>query len=345
MTGNGLARTDDTPIDGEILPPLSADAVARLRELVAVFDTPEARTDDELAEQYRRAALSPATRRAYRTDYRLFCAWALARGREPLPATSATVAAFIAVEAKAGRSVSTIEGRLAAIRMAHLIQQMDPPTTSAEVILALQGIRNTHGKPPEKKAPATVDVLDQLVASCGPDLRGRRDRAVLLLGFAGAWRRAELVAIERHHIKPAEGGITILVPNSKTDQAGEGVTIAIPRGDRLCPVTALEEWLTAAEIIEGPIFRGLDPAGTVSPRALSGQSVALIVKRRALAAGLDPADLAGHSLRAGFLTAASAGGANLFAMMDQARQKSVQTTRGYVRRGNPFEGHAGKGLL
>jgi len=345
MTSNPLARANDTSIDGEILPPLSADGVARLRDLVAVFDTPDPRTDDELAEQYRRAALSPATRRAYRADYRIFCAWALARGREPMPASPATVAAFIAVEAKAGRSVSTIEGRLAAIRMAHLIQQRDPPTNSAEVILALQGIRNTHGKPPEQKAPATVDVLDQLVASCGPDLRGRRDRALLLLGFAGAWRRSELVAIERHHIKPAADGLTILVPSSKTDQAGEGSVVAIPRGDRLCPVVALEDWLKAAAIIEGPIFRGLDPAGTVSPRALSDQSVALIVKRHAFAAGLDPAEFAGHSLRAGFLTAAAADGRNLFAMMDQARQKSVQTTRGYVRRGNPFDGHAGKGLL
>ena len=297
------------------------------------------------AQDYARERHAPATRRAYRTDYRLFSLWARGRGLVSLPAEPATVAAFLASEADAGRSVSTLEHRMAAIRYAHLLAGHEAPTTTEVVRATLAGIRRTRAVRPVQKTPATVDLVEALVSGCGEDLHGRRDRALLLLGFAGAFRRSELAAIEREHLTWEQMGLRIFLPSSKTDQEGRGEEVAVLRGERLCPVLALDSWLEAACILGGPIFRAVLPGGKVSVMPLSDRSVALIVKRRALAAGLDPDGFSGHSLRAGFLTSAAEAGAGLFAMMDVSRHKSVETVRGYIRRADAFKNHAAKGLL
>jgi site-specific recombinase XerD len=184
-----------------------------------------------------------------------------------------------------------------------------------------------------------------MVALAPESLAGLRDRALLLLGFAGALRRSELVALDVADIAETKTGLLVTIRRSKTDQEGEGATIAIARGDVACPARALLEWLDAAGIKAGPIFRPVNKACMVAAERLTDRSVANIVKAYAVRAGFDASTFSGHSLRAGFLTSAAAKGASIFKMMDVSRHKSVDTVRGYVRDAELFKDHAGAGLL
>jgi integrase len=184
------------------------------------------------------------------------------------------------------------------------------------------------------------------MARVTPDsLVGLRDRAILLLGFAGALRRSELVALNVADIEPSDGGLRVNIRRSKTDQEGEGTVIAIVVGITDCPAKALIAWLSAAAIIEGPVFRPINKAGKVSRRRLSDRSVANVVKFYAGRIGLDARVFSGHSLRSGFLTSAAANGASIFKMMDVSRHKSIDNLRAYVRDAELFKNRAGAGLL
>jgi integrase len=184
-----------------------------------------------------------------------------------------------------------------------------------------------------------------MLERCDGSLIGLRDRALLALGFAGAFRRSELVALEVADLEPMADGLRVTIRRSKTDQEGIGQEIAIPRGCRIEPVLAVESWLAASGISEGPIFRQIKKGGHIQPEALSGHSAAVIVKRRARAAGLDPSTFAGHSLRAGFLTSAAEAGSSVLKMVEVSRHKSVDMLTTYVRRSNLFREHAGAAFL
>jgi site-specific recombinase XerD len=147
-----------------------------------------------------------------------------------------------------------------------------------------------------------------LVATAPDKLAGLRDRTLLPVGFGGALRRSELVALDVEDIQETETGLLVKIRGSKTDQERTGVTIAIARGDVACPAGALREWLDAAGIEVGPIFRPIDKAGTMRPSRLTDRSVANIVKAYAERAGFDASAFSGHSLRAGFLTSAAGKG-------------------------------------
>lgn len=183
-----------------------------------------------------------------------------------------------------------------------------------------------------------------MVAKAGTDLKGFRDRALLLLGFAGAFRRSELVALNVEDLDFCDGGLRVTIRRSKTDQEGQGATIAIARGSVACPVDAVRAWIKATSIMDGPLFRPVTRTGKISARRLSARAVAELVKAHARRAGLKAADFSGHSLRSGFLTSAAARGASIFKMMDVSRHKSVDTLRGYVRDAEMFRDHAGDGL-
>jgi integrase len=179
-----------------------------------------------------------------------------------------------------------------------------------------------------------------------PDsLTGRRDRALLLIGFAGAFRRSELVGLTVEDVDRRPEGLMIRLGATKTDQEGRGAHVPIPNGSRLRPVEALDAWLEAAGIATGPLFRAIGKGGRLSVQPLTPQSVALIVKRAAKAAKLDPKIFAGHSLRAGFVTSALETGADVLAAADQGRWRKLETVREYDRRAKAFKNHAGKGFL
>ena len=187
----------------------------------------------------------------------------------------------------------------------------------------VRGIRRSIGTAPARKSPATADVVTQMLALCPATLRGRRDAALLALGFAGAFRRSELVAMTVADLVDAPDGYRVMIRRSKTDQEGAGQEIAIPRGCRIEPVKLVQAWLQAAGITEGPVFRPVLKGSRVLEEPLSGHSAAAIVKRYALAAGLDPSAFAAHSLRAGFLTSAAESGASVLKMVEVSRSRAV----------------------
>jgi site-specific recombinase XerD len=301
---------------------------------------PELTRAAELAREEKAAS----TRRAYRSDFRIFESWCQDRGVSSLPAAAETVAAFLAHDVKAGSRPSTLGRRVSAIRYAHKLAGHPAPTDDERVKATMRGIRRTVGIAPRKKTPATAERIVSMAIATGTDMKGLRDRTVLLMGFAGAFRRSELVALNVEDLEESELGFKVIIRHSKTDQEGAGQTIAITRGSVACPVAALKAWLAAAGITAGPIFRSVKKGGAVGGR-LPAQSVADILKTYAERVGLDPALFAGHSMRSGFLTSAAKRGASIFKMMDQSRHRSVETLRGYVRDAEIFKEHAGAGLL
>ena len=297
-----------------------------------------------LASGFARAEKAPNTRKAYRSDFALFEAWCARHRVTALPARPETLAAFIATEALRSKA-STIQRRMAAIRHAHKLLGLPSPTDDERVKATARGIRRTIGAATAQKAPATRDRLLAMVAGKDRSIADLRDRSLLLLGFAGAFRRSELVALDVTDIVVTRQGLRVFIRRSKTSQDGAGVTIAIARGKRACPVKALNAWLAAAAVTKGPLFRRVNKAGRVLPDRLTAQSVALIVKARARRAGLAAEQFSAHSLRAGFLTSAAKSGASIFKMMDVSRHRSLQTLKGYIRDHELFANHAGSGLL
>ena len=211
----------------------------------------------------------------------------------------------------------------------------------------LKGLRRTLGTKQKKKQPAAAGALLAMVSTFGVDLRGLRDRALLTVGWHGALRRSELVALDAADAQFVAEGLVIELARSKTDQEGAGEFKGLPFADNaaLCPARSLRAWLTAAGISEGPVFRGITSRGVVRPGRMTDRSVALIVKRAALAAGLDGDAFAGHSLRAGFMTEAGAQGRALHEIMAQSGHKSERIARGYIRHGDLFKRNAAKGLV
>ncbi|WP_439365494.1 site-specific integrase [Bradyrhizobium sp. DASA03005] len=295
---------------------------------------------------FAKAEKAPATRKAYETDFRLFRAWCESRGASALPANPETLAAYLAHGAAEGAMVSTLSRRVAAVRYAHKLASLPTPSDAEAVKATLRGIRRTIGAAKVKKAPAVVARIKAMVETCPNTLTGKRDRALLLLGFGGAFRRSELVALDVEHLLETAEGLRAFIARSKTDQDAEGATVAIARGSSVvCPAAAVRDWLDSAGITSGPVFRPINKAGTVSAARLTDRSVANVVKAYASRAGLDEKQFSGHSLRRGFLTSAAAAGKSIFRMMDVSRHKSVDTLRGYVQEAELFKDHAGAGLL
>jgi site-specific recombinase XerD len=297
------------------------------------------------ATEYAHAEKAAATRRAYRTDFRIFRAWCDSRRLAALPAAPDAVAAFLAHEATRNVRPSTIGRRLAAIRYAHKLAGLPLPTDDERVRATLRGIRRTLGTAAVKKTPATAERVIAMAPLPGARLSSLRDRALLLLGFAGAFRRSELAALNFEDIEETAEGLRVTIRHSKTDQEGRGAVIAIPWGRMACPVKALKAWLQVSGITNGPVFRPIAKGERLLGSRLTDRSVANIVKMHAARAGLDPAQFSGHSLRSGFLTSAAAHGASIFKLADQSRHRSMDTLRGYVRDAEIFKDHAGKGLL
>jgi integrase len=263
----------------------------------------------------------------------------------PLPAVPEALAAYLAFEVGKDRRPSTLGRRLAAIQYAHQNAGHESPTTAELVRATLRGIRRSLGSAKNRKTPSTADLARAMARATPDGVVGLRDRAILLVGFAGALRRSELVALDVVDIEPSEGGLRINIKRSKTDQEGGGTIIAIVAGITDCPAKALMAWLSAAAIIEGPVFRPINKAGRVLRVRLSDRSVANVVKFYAGRIGLDSRTFSGHSLRSGFLTSAAANGASIFKMMDVSRHKSIDNLRTYVRDAELFKNHAGAGLL
>jgi integrase len=242
----------------------------------------------------------------------------------------------------------TLKRRLVALKQWHLCQGFADPTAHPFITQTLTGIHHVHGKPVTKTPALSVEQLTLLVnyLQSRNQLSDWRDNALLQIGFFGAFRRSELTAIAWEQVTFVKEGMEILIPRSKTDQTGEGQVCAIPWGQTtLCPVTALKRWGEKSGIHKGPIFRAIRKNGQIRTKALSANSVNVILKRHAKSCQLPQANAySGHSLRRGFATAAAQSGATLGAIMRQGRWRHEGTVHGYIEAGKRFEANAA-GLL
>jgi len=324
---------DDADQDGT--PPGTRNALVEFAEL-------------ERARAYERASLAPATLRAYAQSWRDFEAWCVLRGVDALPARPDDVGRYLAELADRGRKVGTIRRQVAAISRAHDAADVADPTASSRVRQIVAGIARTHGAPPKKKDALTLDRLRAVLAQLEDEsLRTLRDRALLLIGFAAALRRSELVALNVADLRWETSGVVLTIRRSKTDREGKGREIGVPRLDdeTLCPVRALRAWLDIAQIAEGPVFRsfalpsGRRALGAITTERLRANAVALVVQRAVGAADLS-GDFAAHSLRAGFITAAAAANVSEIEIARVSGHRSADVLRGYVRRASVLDAPA-----
>jgi site-specific recombinase XerD len=304
--------------------------------------------DDELrqtatqAEAYAANALAKNTRRAYTADWTHYTAWCAEHSLEALPATPETVAMYLTHLAHEGYAAATLARRLVAIRKAHELKGHESPTRSAKVRTVHSGIRRTIGTAQEGKAPAVTEDVREMLRKTPRTLLGTRDRALILLGFATACRRGDLVTLDVEDLEFVRSGVRVRLRGGKTDQERRGRTIGVPNGRHpdTCPVRAVRTWLTAAAVISGPVFRAVNKGGRVGAERLSDKAVVRAVKAAAKRAGLDPSRYGGHSLRAGLATSAAAAGVSERSIMAQTGHRSTEMVRRYIRDGEVFRDNA-----
>jgi integrase len=284
-------------------------------------------TDPKIRE-YLQAATAASTRRAYQTDLRHF----LLHGGS-IPATAGQVARYL-VDHAAVLSMATLARRLVGIRITHVVRGFPDPTRSELVRLTFRGIRRKHGQPQRRASALTHSDLSAIIPTLGRSTKDLRDAAILLVGFASAFRRSELAAMDCQHIEIGERGAVVQIPRSKTDQEGRGRTILIPRTPGpLCPVAALQRWLVKSAITEGPVFRPLMKNGMPREERISPGAIASVVKQRISGMGRDPSCYSGHSLRAGFATEAARLGVSKWKIKAQTGHLSDSTLERYIREG------------
>ncbi len=292
---------------------------------------------EDLAGQARgfmEAAKAENSRRAYRSDWRQFEFWCRSHGLVCLPSAPETVALYLTALA-ADHKPASLQRKLTSITKAHQAAGFPTPASMQNAVVGetLKGIRRSLGTAQPGKEPLlTADILNMLDA-LDDGLPGCRDRALLLMGFAGGFRRSELVSLDVGDVKETADGLVIRVRRSKTDPEAKGITVALPYGSTAatCPVRSYRAWIAAAGITDGPAFRSVDRHSRAGRGRMNAGSVARLIQRAAAAAGLDSASYAGHSLRAGFATQAFLNGAAEVSIMRQTRHKSLNTLRKYIR--------------
>jgi len=294
----------------------------------------------ETVAAYLHQSLADNTHRAYEADLAHFRTWG-----GNIPTTSAAVAEYLAAHAPI-LSMATLDRRVIAISQAHAARGFPNPTQSGLVRAVRRGIKRAHGEAQRRAAPLSMSDLATVLEAMGADVRAVRDRALLLLGFAGALRRSELVALDQEDLELVEQGLVVDLRRSKTDQVHEGRKLGIPYGSTtLCPVLALTDWLSLVPGKSGPIFTRVDRHGNILDRRMSPEAVALVIKERAAAAGFDPSLYSGHSLRAGFATAAAQAGVTGWKIRQQTGHASDAMLAPYIRDGELFNGSAAGALL
>ena len=280
-----------------------------------------------------RNSKSTNTLRAYQSDYNDFSLFCSKNGFQAMPTQPKILALYITHLASYSK-YSTLKRRLASISIIHKTKGHYIDTKHPIIVENLMGIKRTNGSNQKGKKPLLINDLKLLIKAIDESkektIRKIRDKALVLIGFSGGFRRSELVDIEYEDIEFVEEGVKIFVKRSKTDQSGEGMTKAIPYFDNInfCPVKALNKWVVEAELKEGKIFN------------ISDKSVALIIKKYANYAGLDAHRYAGHSLRSGFATSTAESGAEERNIMAMTGHKSTEMVRRYIKEANLFKNNA-----
>lgn len=291
-------------------------------------------------EAFVQESLSPNTRKAYLCDLDHFAAWG-----GVIPAKPDIVASYLAEHAKR-LAVATLVRRVTSISKAHEARGLPNPCCAELVKATMRGIKRQLGSAQRQAKPLLREDLFRVLDAMGDGIREVRDRALLLLGFAGGFRRSELVGLDVSDLERVRQGLVVHLRRSKTDQEGAGRKIGVPYGrTQFCPVQALEIWLEFSGIEVGALFRPVDRHGHIAPDRLSGDAVSVIVRERVAGAGLNPVGFSGHSLRAGFATSAAQAGISSLKIRAQTGHTNDQMLARYIRDGELFRDNAVAQLL
>jgi len=280
-----------------------------------------------------RNSKSVNTLRAYQSDYNDFSLFCSKNGFQAMP-TKPNILALYITHLSSFSKFSTLKRRLASISILHKIKGHYIDTKHPVIMENLMGIKRIKGSNQKGKKPLLVNDLKLLIKAIDQsnekDKRKIRDRALILIGFSGGFRRSELVDIEYEDIEFAPEGVKIFVKRSKTDQSGEGMTKAIPYFDNenFCPVKAIKRWIEVIDLKRGKVFN------------ISDKSVALTIKKYANLAGLESHKYSGHSLRSGFATSTAESGAEERNIMAMTGHKSTEMVRRYIKEANLFKNNA-----
>ena len=272
------------------------------------------------------------TLRAYKADYKDFGSFCIKNGFKPMPSEPKIITLYLTHLSKSCK-FSTLKRRLASISVIHKLSGHYIDVKHPMITENLMGIKRILGSYQKAKKPILINDLKSIVDVIDKDKNEKnrfKNRALILVGFSGGFRRSELVAIDYEDLDFVTEGVKIFVKRSKTDQSGEGMIKAIPyfSNTKYCPVTSLKKWIDKLELKSGKIFD------------ISDKSVALAIKKYTFLAGLDPNKYSGHSLRSGFATSTAELGAEERSIMAMTGHKTTQMVRRYIREANIFKNNA-----
>jgi site-specific recombinase XerD len=288
--------------------------------------------------RYLAESLAPNTQSAYRKAWDDYLSWCQGHDLRPLPAAAAVIGAYLTYLADKGLAYSTIVQRLAAVCFVHEVAKMPINRREVEIRRALVAIKKRNGANASKKSAITVEMLRLMVLSLDDSPAGMRDKAMLLVGFAGGLRRSELTSLNVEDLEEyPEQGYLVTLGRSKTDQIGKGRPVEIAYGKSLvtCPVRAINVWLKASKIDTGALFRQIDRHGHIKGR-ISGRHLANLVKSTLAEAGFDPNNYSAHSLRSGYVTASDENQVPEHLVRQQTGHRSKLQREDYVRIERPF---------
>ena len=285
------------------------------------------------------------TLRAYKSDFKDFGGFCIKHGFDSLPTEPKVVSLYLTHLSKNSK-ISTLRRRLVSIGMVHKLKGHYLDTKHPIIIENLLGIKRVKGSYQKGKKPILINHLKSIINVIDEqkidEIKKARDKALLLVGFAGGFRRTELISIDHEDLEFVTEGVKIIIKRSKTDQFGEGMTKGIPyfSNQKYCPVNNLKKWLELSNIKSGPIFRRFAKGSVLTNYRLTDQSVVLIIKIYLNLAGIENKNYSGHSLRSGFATVAAESGADERSIMTMTGHKTTQMVRRYIREANIFKNNA-----
>ncbi len=285
------------------------------------------------------------TLRAYRSDFRDFEVFCIKHGLKSLPTHPKIISLYLTHLSKNSK-ISTLRRRLVSISMIHKLKGHYLDTKHPLIVENMMGIRRVYGSIQKGKKPILINHLKLIINSINDqkkdDIKKFRDKALILIGFGGGFRRTELISIDYEDLEFVSEGLKIIIRKSKTDQFGEGMIKGLPFFDdqNYCPVINLKKWLEISNIKSGPIFRRFTKGFNLNEKRLTDQSVALLIKEYLNLAGIENKNFAGHSLRSGFATVAAEAGADERSIMAMTGHKTTQMVRRYIKEANLFKNNA-----
>ena len=286
------------------------------------------------------------TVRAYKSDFNDFGLFCVQSGFKALPTEPKIVSLYLTYLSTKNVKLSTIKRRLVSIGVIHRMKGQYLDTKHPIIVENLMGIKRRKGTIQKGKKPILINNLKKLIDVIDEekieDINKLRDKSILLIGFAGGFRRNEIVSLDKEDLEFVFEGLKITVKRSKTDQFGEGLTKGIPYFENIayCPVTILQKWLNISKITKGPLFRKISKGSRLLENRLTDQTVALIIKKYLNKSGIDSSNYSGHSLRSGFATSAAESGAEERSIMAMTGHKTTQMVRRYIHEANLFKNNA-----